>query len=430
MAAPISPETKSRTPATPPPSFEEVEAMLHELMKFDKRCIRNIPIAALQMAVDAVLQRGLPVERTKLLIDMYCNKVADGRLDYTELFNKYKTAVEAAEYDQGATMDEVASEYQEEDAGAVVQRLFKSWAMGRLDAQVFINKLNELEAIQSIGGVSPSCRRKIEEHQFDHDLMYSDFLRALRNTGKPPPITDYLDRARPQMKKTFNCESDQKTHDILFPEDQFGQELGWSERPLSVVNNRPVAISHAEKKHSSSGVAQALTATEHLPPAHIEWTPSAGVELVSSADAGAKYIGAGHEEKEFHFKTRKNFPVRDDVAGLLTRPDGDQYHENVCGSRRRRLPDRQSKPPALFGGGSSVMDSLSGYDDKPSDRMDDAAGSHVAGERPVGKKTYSNYSAFGRDGENGHIAVGERVNDFGQMTTQELLWGNMIRRAR
>lgn len=197
-----------------------------------------------------------------------------------------------------------------------------------------------------------------------------------------------------------------------------------------MVNNRPVATSHADKKHSSSGVAQALTATEHLPPAHIEWTPSSGVELVSAADAGAKYIGAGSEEKEFHYKLKKNFPVRDDVAGLLTRADGADSNENVCGSRRRRLPERQSKPPALFGGGSSVMDSLSGYDDKPSDRMENAAGAHVSGERPVGKKTYSNYSAFGREGENSHIAVGERVNDFGQMTTQELLWGNMIRRAR
>ena len=38
-----------------------------------------------------------------------------------------------------------------------VQRYFKQWAMGRLDAQVFINKLNQLEAIQQIGPSVALC---------------------------------------------------------------------------------------------------------------------------------------------------------------------------------------------------------------------------------------------------------------------------------
>jgi hypothetical protein len=424
--APVSPETRPRTPADPAPSFQEVEAMLHELMKFDKRCVRNIPIAALQMAVDALLQRGLPVERTKLLIDKYCNKVSDGRLDYSDLFTSYRYTVEQQEMAEEEAMEGLPpDEAYEEDAGAAVQRLFKSWAMGRLDAHIFISKLNELEAIQGIGGVSPGCRRKIEEHQFDHDLTYSDFLRALRNTGKPPPMTDYLDRERSNMKKMIQYERDKvKTQDVLFPQEPRGEEL-FNERPISVVSNRPVTTSHAEKKHSSSGVAQALTAAEYY------MAGSSGTELVSGgADAGAKFVGAAADDREFHHTLKKNFPVRDDVADLLAFREGHDFNENVCGSRRRRLPERRSKPPALFGGGSTVMDSLSGYDDKPSDRMENAAGAHVAGERPIGKKTYGNYSAHGREAENKHIAVGERVNDFGQMTTQELLWGNMIRRAR
>jgi hypothetical protein len=433
MAAPISPETN---PPNGGPTFQEVEAMLHELMRFDKRCIRNIPIAALQMAVDALLQRGMAVDRTKMMIDMFCNKVSDGRLDYTDLFESYRAAVLREQQDQELEENEGIREADsdpggpaQEDAGVAVQRYFKQWAMGRLDAQVFINKLNQLEAIQQIGGVSPGCRRKIEEHQFDHDLQYSDFLRALRNTGKPPPMVDYLDREKTQMKRIFETTGGKRTQDILFPPEPEGEELMGT---LSVVSNRPVQNMHADKKFSSSGVAQALTASEYLPPAQIDWTPSSGVELVSTADAGAAYIGAEGDGKEFNHKFKKNFPVRDDVAGLLTQADDKAVEENVCGSRRRRLPERQSKPGALFGGGASVMDSLAGYDDKPSDRLDlgSAAGAHVVGERPVGKKTYGNLSAFGREGDNSHIAVGDRVNDFGQMTTQELLWGNMIRRAR
>jgi len=368
-----------------------------------------------------------------MMIDMFCNKVSDGRLDYTDLFEMYKASVieENQEFMENQGIREAESEQgePEEDAGAAVQRYFKQWAMGRLDAQIFINKLNQLEAIQQIGGVSAGCRRRIEEHQFDHDLMYSDFLRALRNTGKPPPMTDYLDRERTQTKKIFVEADAKRTQDVLFPREDEGEELTGT---WSVVTNKPVQNMHADKKFSSSGVAQALTASEYLPPAQIDWTPSSGVELVTAADAGAAYIGGASDGKEFNHKFKKNFPVRDDVAGLLTQGDDKNVDENVCGSRRRRLAERQSKPGALFGGGTSVMDSLAGYDDRPSDRMGEAgaAGAHVLGERPVGKKTYSNLSAFGREGDNNHIAVGDRVNDFGQMTTQELLWGNMIRRAR
>merc|ERR1719453_2317550 len=155
MAAPVSPETSQRALLSAPPTFEEVEAMLHELMRFDKRCIRNIPIAALQMAVDALLQRGMAVDRTKMMIDMFCNKVSDGRLDYTDLFESYRAAVLREQQDQELEENEGIREADsdpggpaQEDAGVAVQRYFKQWAMGRLDAQVFINKLNQLEAIQ------------------------------------------------------------------------------------------------------------------------------------------------------------------------------------------------------------------------------------------------------------------------------------------
>ena len=134
----------------------------------------------------------------------------------------------------------------EEDAGAVVQRYFKSWAMGRLDAQVFIQKLNQLDAIRAIGGVSAGCRRRIEEHQFDHDLTYSDFLRALRNTGKPPPMVDYLDRERNHTKKIFVAEDERKTQEVLFPDyGEEGVELAGvvdkrTGRPLSVVDGKQI----------------------------------------------------------------------------------------------------------------------------------------------------------------------------------------------
>ena len=204
-------------------------------------------------------------------------------------------------------------------------------------------------------------------------------------------------------------------------------------RPLSVVDGKQINNKWAGQKFASSGVAQAMTASELLPPAAVEWTPSTGVELVTgAADGGATFVGAASDSKEFNYTLKKSFPVRDDVARLLTKQEEDYYDESVCGSRRRRLPERQAAPSALFGGGSSVMDSLAGYQDKPSDsaNLGGAAGTHVAGGHAVGKKTYDNYSAYGHKDNNTHIAVGDRVNDFGQMTTQELLWGNMIRRAR
>ena len=47
----------------------------------------EVPLAALQMTVDAMLEAGMDVDRTKLLVDRFCKKINDGRIDYSVLYN-------------------------------------------------------------------------------------------------------------------------------------------------------------------------------------------------------------------------------------------------------------------------------------------------------------------------------------------------------
>merc|ERR1712224_320620 len=148
-----------------------------------------------------------------------------------------------------------------EDAGLSVQRLFKTWSMGQLDAAVFLDALNMLPEIKAIGGVSASCRRRVEEHQFDHDLPYSDFLRTLRNTGKPLPVEDYLDwvaNKKSAKKIIQDPGGDGLAKDLLFPGAREGeeQEEGADLGVVSVVSGK--VIKNDGQRHSSNGVAFAL----------------------------------------------------------------------------------------------------------------------------------------------------------------------------
>jgi hypothetical protein len=322
-----------------------------------------------------------------------------------------------SDYSQGSSRD---------DAGLSVQRLFKTWSMGQLDAAVFLDALNMLPEIKAIGGVSLACKRRVEEHQFDHDLPYSDFLRTLRNTGKPMPVEDYLDfvaNKKSAKKIIQDPGGDGLAKDLLFPGSREDQEEGTDLGIVSVVSGKPIMT--GGQRHASNGVASALTGDM----SGMVVEDSSARPYHGLPDQVGFGVDDPTEKAEKH--GRKHYTERDDIGNILAEcgpPEKDAYH---LGTRRRRVPDRQYQGgmhAALFGGGRTVKDSLEDYDDEPSDRRP-GAGRSAAHERPIGKRMYQDTSAYGNM-DNNHIAVGDHVNQFGQMTTQELLWGNMIRRAR
>jgi hypothetical protein len=434
------------------PLVEEVELLLNELSKFDKRTERSIPLAALQMTVDAILGQGLPVERTKLLVDRYCKRVTDGRIDYSALYNlwmsQYEGSEAASSVGEGGYLPADASAPSAESRGiwireaapgqgqAVttpdVQKLYAQWGLGQIDAHTLIDRLNTLPEIREIGGVSPSCYRRILDHQFDHDLLYKDFLRALRNTGPPEFVPDRLDLAsmKKSRKKIFENPPGQESQsrDVLFP-PAVSDEDRKNAPVISVVSGKAVRQNQeTANRGASDGVATALTATEHLVDGmQVTWTPTHGEKVTAPPEygGGVGQIGDGDEAVAGAVRERKHFSAKDQVGDLFAmHPDDPQVVERPA---KTPIPIRSGNMSSvLFGGAGSVEDTTIGVG-RPG-----MAGVGIGGEKPIGKKTYYGASAnlLGGGQRNHDIAVGSRVNEASLATTQELLWGNMIRRAR
>jgi hypothetical protein len=439
--APVSPRCRP-VPLEAQATIEEVEMLLMEMAKFDKRlALRSIPLAALQMTVDSLLQQGLSVDRTKLLVDRYCKRATDGRIDYSMLYNLWMSQYDGSSCgdalsDVGgfafAADESVWKHDMPPGAGEAVttpevQMLYAQWGLGQLDAHALIDRLGMLPEIREIGGVSPSCERRILDHQFDHDLSYSDFLRALRNTGKPEFVPDRLDLAsmKKSKKKIFGNAPGQESQskELLFPAHQTPEDLA-NQPVLSVVSGKEMRPSEAKRVLTASdGVATALTASEHIVDGKsVKWTPTRGEEVIG-ADAAAQAVGeAGEQVMKTH--ERKHYVAKDDVGEIFASPAG--VIETFKPQKKPISSSNQGNMGAvLFGGGTSVSQSL--FHGDPGNR----AGVLAGGERPIGKRTFYGDQANLPGGVSNHdIAVGPRVNEPTNATTQELLWGNMIRRAR
>jgi len=385
-------------------TIEEVEMLLMEMAKFDKRlALRSIPLAALQMTVDSLLQQGLPVDRTKLLVDRYCKRATDGRIDYSQLYNLWISQYDGSEVgddrsetgfafaaDESVWKHDMPPGAGEAVTTPEVQQLYAQWGLGQLDAHQLIDRLGMLPEIHDIGGVSPSCERRILDHQFDHDLSYSDFLRALRNTGPPEFVPDRLDLAsmKKSKKKIFGNAPGQESQskELLFPAHKSMEDLA-NQPVLSVVTGKEMRPSEGKRAVTASdGVATALTASEHINDGmNVKWTPTRGEEVVVGADAAAQAVGEAGEQI-LVVRERKHFMAKDDVGEIFASgPTGGVIETFKPQKKPIGSANQGHMGAVLFGGGSGASQSLMGYDDRPGMR----AGVLAGGERPIGKKTFS-----------------------------------------
>jgi len=377
-------------------------------------------------------------------VDRFCKKINDGRIDYSVLYTLWMSQYEESSVGAGElahtayAADDVWKPAQQVSSGPgealttpEVQQLYTQWTLGKLDAHTLIERLNLIPEILGIGGVSPSCTRRILDHQFDHDLLYSDFLRALRNTGPPEFVPDRLDMAslKKSKKKIFENPPGQlsESKELLFP-SQATMDAWHSQPVMSVVSGKEMrGLSTKAAVCASDGVANALTSSDLLADGMTTtWTPSRG-EKVVGADSAVMSIGDAGDTQGAQVRERKHFRAQDQVGHLL----GPQDPASIPPNRPHKKPGLLHKEGAgvgavLFGGGNSVADSLGGDGARPG-----VAGVSSDGSRPIGKRTYhAGMPGYNVAGDNHDIAIGSRVNESSAQTTQELLWGNMIRRAR
>jgi len=363
------------------------------------------------------------VGRVKLLVDRYCKRVSDGRVDYSGLWLSYMQHLQYMQAMENGT-GSADNESDTPQVSEYVRHLFQQWTLSAIDSRQLIDKLNNMEEIASYGGVPETLRRLLDKHQFEHTLTYGEFLRNLRNTGAPEYVAEVTVRS---CKKQYEGAKHAGNADAFVAMS----DAEMRSMPVrSAVSGR--VLNASDVSGSSQGVAASLQTPANL---DYRWEPTEQYP-VGGADAAAISLGMSCEVNPAN-PERRHFEEPDAVGCVLSMNGNAEFERRGrrhYGSERHASQHVTGVDDLLFG----TQHSLQQYEGDAGDRTVRLPEEVIAGSQAgcmrngIGKKTYydRNINCKTQDIANTHVAVGGEVMASSAKTTQELLWGNMIRRAK